>query len=43
LADNTNSVKKTAEPPIDATKEVGLEVNSEETKYMFMFRHQNAG
>jgi hypothetical protein len=28
---------------IDASKEVGLEVNTEKTKYMFLFRHQNAG
>jgi ribosomal protein S2 len=27
----------------DATKEVGLEVNTEKTKYMLLSRHQNAG
>jgi hypothetical protein len=27
---------------IDASKEVGLEVNTEKTKYMLMPRHQNA-
>jgi hypothetical protein len=25
------------------TLEVGLEVNTEKTKYMLLFRHQNAG
>jgi hypothetical protein len=28
---------------IDASKEVGLEVNTEKTKYMSMSRHHNAG
>jgi hypothetical protein len=28
---------------IDASKEVGLEVNVEKTKYMFVSRDQNAG
>jgi hypothetical protein len=27
---------------IDASKEVGLEVNAEETKYMLLFHYQNA-
>jgi hypothetical protein len=26
-----------------ASKDIGLEVNAEKTKYMVMFRHQNAG
>jgi hypothetical protein len=28
---------------INASKEVGLEVNAEKTKYMLLSRHQNAG
>jgi hypothetical protein len=28
---------------IDASKEVGLEVNTEKTKYMLLSSHQNAG
>jgi hypothetical protein len=28
---------------IDASKEVGLEINLEETKYMLLSRHQNVG
>jgi ribosomal protein S2 len=28
---------------IDATKEVGLELDTEKTKYMLLSRHQNAG
>jgi hypothetical protein len=28
---------------IGITKEIGLEVNAEKTKYMLLSRHQNAG
>jgi hypothetical protein len=28
---------------IDASKELGLEVNTEKTKYMLLSHHQNAG
>jgi hypothetical protein len=28
---------------IDASNEIGLEVNTEKTKYMSLSRHQNAG
>jgi hypothetical protein len=34
---------KNAEDLIDSGKEVGIEVNAEKTKYMFMSYHQNAG
>jgi hypothetical protein len=43
LGENTNIIKKNAEALLDASKEIGLEVNSEKTKYMFMSRHQTAG
>jgi hypothetical protein len=33
LGDNIDTVKKNTETLIDATKEVGLEVNAERTKY----------
>jgi hypothetical protein len=35
--------KKTTEALIDASKMVGLEVNAEETKYILLSPHQNAG
>jgi hypothetical protein len=43
LGENINIVNKNAESLLDASKKTGLEVNSEKTKYMFMFRHQTAG
>jgi hypothetical protein len=39
LGENINIINKNAEAVLDASKEVGLEVNSEKTKYMFMSRH----
>jgi hypothetical protein len=35
--------KENTEPLIDAGKKVGLEINSEKTKYTLLSRHQNAG
>jgi hypothetical protein len=43
LGDNIDAIKKNVVTLIDASKEVGLEVNTEKTKYMLLSRHQNAG
>jgi hypothetical protein len=43
LGDNINTIKKDTKSLIDASKEVGLEVNTEKTKYISLSRHQNAG
>jgi hypothetical protein len=45
LADNidTTRTKKNTQTLIDASKEVGLEINVEKTKYMFLSHHQNVG
>jgi hypothetical protein len=42
LGDNIDAIKKNTETLIDASKEVGLEVNAEKTKYTLLSRHQNA-
>jgi hypothetical protein len=43
LCDNIDAIKKNTETLTGASKEIGLEVNTEETKYMLVSHHQNAG
>jgi hypothetical protein len=43
LGDNIDTIKKNTQALIDASKEVGLEINTEKTTYMLLYRHQNAG
>jgi hypothetical protein len=43
VGDNTVTIKKNTRTLIDARKEIGLEVNTDKTKYMLLFHHQNAG
>jgi hypothetical protein len=43
LEDNIETIKKTTETLPDASKEVGLEINVEKTKYMLLSNHQIAG
>jgi hypothetical protein len=43
LGDNINTMTKSKEALTDASKEDGLEVNTEKTQYMLMSHHQNAG
>jgi hypothetical protein len=40
---NLHTIKKTTEALKVASKETGLEVNADKTKYMVMCRNQNAG
>jgi hypothetical protein len=42
LGDNTDTINKNTETLTDASKEVGLEVNVEKTKYMSVCPDQNA-
>jgi hypothetical protein len=41
--DNIDTINKNTQTLIEASKEVGLEVKVEKTKYMLVSRHQNAG
>jgi hypothetical protein len=43
LGDNIDNIKKNTETLIDASKEVGLEINVDKTKYMLISRQQNVG
>ena len=43
LGGSVHTVKENAEASVVATKETGLEVNADKTKYMIMSRDQNAG
>jgi hypothetical protein len=43
LGDNIDTIKKNTETLIGTSKEVGLEVNTQQTKYMLLSDHQNAG
>jgi PP-loop superfamily ATP-utilizing enzyme len=43
LDENINTLRKPQKLCLQASREVGLEVNTEKTKYMVMCHHQNAG
>jgi hypothetical protein len=43
LGNNTDTLNKNTQILIDASKEAGLEVNVEKTKYMLVSRDQNTG
>jgi sorting nexin-29 len=43
VGENINTIQKNTKALLDASKEVGLEVNAEKTKYMLVSRCQKAG
>jgi hypothetical protein len=43
LGDNIDTIKKNMETLVDASKEVGLEMNVEKIKYMLVSHNQNVG
>jgi hypothetical protein len=43
VREDTNTIKKKAEALLDASKVVGLEVNTEKNKYTVAFHHRDVG
>jgi hypothetical protein len=43
LGENTNIIKRNTEAFLDICRKIGVEVNTEKTKYMVMSCHQDAG
>jgi hypothetical protein len=43
LGDSVNTIKENSETLLDASRDIGLEINAKKTKYMIMSRHPNSG
>jgi GTP-dependent phosphoenolpyruvate carboxykinase len=43
LDDSVNTIKENSESLLEASRNIGLEVNAEKTKYMIMSRYPNLG
>jgi hypothetical protein len=43
LGDSINATKENTKTLLEASRDIGLEINAEKTKYMIMSRHPNSG
>jgi hypothetical protein len=41
LGDNVNAIKENSETLLETSRDIGLQINAEKTKYMIMSRHPN--